>query len=179
MLDLTAAQKVIDLIAGLPDEVKLTNQDQVEKAQYAYEELSADQKKLVNNYSKLEKAANDILDLKAAQAVIDLIAGLSDQAKVTDQDKIMQAKKAYDGLSADQKKLVNNYSKLDKAIKDINDLVAAQTVSGNGNDLTNTDSNHQLANTATNIYNMIFVGAGVLLSGLVLLFVGRRKKSLQ
>ncbi|CRK81699.1 bifunctional metallophosphatase/5'-nucleotidase [Neobacillus massiliamazoniensis] len=177
--DLTTTQEVIDLIARIPDQVKLTDQDQVKKAQYAYEALSVDQKKLVNNYSKLEKAANDMLDLTAAQAVIDLIAGLSDQVKDTDQDKIMQAKKAYDELSADQKKLVNNYSKLDKAIKDINDLVATQTVSGNGNDLTNTDSNHQLANTATNIYNMIFVGAGVLLSGLVLLFVGRRKKSLQ
>ncbi|WP_312470539.1 SpaA isopeptide-forming pilin-related protein [Neobacillus sp.] len=40
-----------------------------------------------------------------------------------------------------------------------------------------TSDPHKLANTATNIYNMMLVGSGLLLAGMVLLIIGRRKKS--
>ncbi len=54
--DLAEANVVADLIAALPEPVSLADEADVEAAETAYGNLTADQQVLVNNYAKLETA---------------------------------------------------------------------------------------------------------------------------
>lgn len=104
-----AANVVVDILA-LPESNKLTKDDKaaVKDAKAEYDALTEDQKKLVP-----KEIADKII---AADVVVDILS-LPDADKISKNDKsaIEAARKAYDALTDDQKKLVPN-EVLDKLI---------------------------------------------------------------
>lgn len=111
-------EKLIDSIGN----VTLDKADEITAARKAYDALSYAQKSDVSNYAKLadaEKAYEELKkadDSKKAAAVEELIDKL-DENSFTFEEDVKAAKAAYDKLSADQKKLVDNYAKLTAALK--------------------------------------------------------------
>ena len=113
--DQAAAKKVDDLIGAI-GEVALTDacKDKLEAARKAYDALTAEQKKLVSKLSVLTaaEAAYKTLadkaaaDQAAAKKVDDLIGDIGTVTKGS-KDKIEAARKAYDALTAEQKKLIS------------------------------------------------------------------------
>lgn len=119
--DKKAAGKVIDQINAI-GKVTTGSKSAVEAARKAYDTLSGDQKKLVTNLNILTVAEAELTkltdhskkteaDKAAAGKVIQQISGIG---KVTSSSKasIEAARKAYNALTADQKKLVSNYQVL-------------------------------------------------------------------
>lgn len=128
--DQKAAGKVMDLIAAI-GAVTEGSGGKIQEAETAYNVLSADQKKLVTNKAVLdaakrdyqilikekaekeqaekEKAEKERADKAAAQAVVSKISAIG-TVSLGSKAKIEEARKAYTALSADQKKLVTNYS---------------------------------------------------------------------
>lgn len=129
--NLKAAKAVEDKINKLPEEDALTLEDEekVNEAKTAYDALTEEQKKLVSDGAKekLEKAVakikqmkeNEVKDKEAAKAVEDKIGELPDpeEATIDIEEKVNDAKAAYDALTEKQKKLVSAEAKdkLDKA----------------------------------------------------------------
>ena len=119
--DQEAADKVKDLIDALPkaEDVTLDDEDAITEAQKAYDELTDDQKKLIDEETlkKLTDAEEALEALKdkekkdqeAADKVKDLIDALPkpEDVKQTDAEAIEAARKAYDALTEDQKKLIS------------------------------------------------------------------------
>ena len=129
--DAEIAKSVTDTINALPasDKVATTDKAAIEAARKAYDALTADQKKKVSadTLKKLtdaetaltaaeKKAAEEEAakkkeeaDTKAANAVVETINKLpvSNKVATTDKAAIEAARKAYDALSADQKKKVS------------------------------------------------------------------------
>ncbi len=120
-LNKNSAKAVTDAIGKLPasDKVATTDKDAIEAAKKAYDALTPDQKKLVDD-ATLKKLTDAETALKAAQKkeaddtsaadkVVSTITALPVASKVTTTDKasIEAARKAYDALTADQKKKVS------------------------------------------------------------------------
>ena len=129
--DTVVANEVADAINALPasDKVATTDKAAIEAARKAYDALTADQKKKVSadTLKKLtdsetaltvaeKKAAEEEAakkkeeaDTKAANAVVETINKLpvSNKVATTDKAAIEAARKAYDALTADQKKKVS------------------------------------------------------------------------
>ena len=125
-------EKLIDAIGT----VTLNSKSKIEAARKAYDALPTAQKLKVSNYSKLTDAESKLAELqkeedkKAAQKVIDMIDDLDSNSETFEKD-VEAAKKAYDALTVDQKKLVTNYSKLTDALKELasqEDKEAAEAV---------------------------------------------------
>ena len=131
--DEAAAKKVQDLIDALPEKDKVTLDDgeAIGEARKAYDALTDDQKKLISDETlkkltdaeEAYKAAKEAADKEAAaKKVQDLIDALPEKDKVTldDKDDIEAARKAYDALTDDQKKLIS-----DETLKKLTDAEEA------------------------------------------------------
>ena len=148
--DEAAAKAVTDKINALPssDKVATTDKEAIEAARKAYDALTADQKKLVDTTTlkkltdaeaaltaaeESEKAASEkkATDEAAAKAVTDKINALpsSDKVATTDKEAIEAARKAYNALTADQKKLVDAAT-----LKKLTDAETALTAAENKKD---------------------------------------------
>ena len=121
------AEKVDQLIDEIGN-VTLSSEKKIAEARKAYEALSEEQKKLVQKLPVLEAAEHKLEELKAnlkeAGKVIEMIEKLPDAAKITSKDKeaVEAARKAFDGLTEDQKKLVTNEQKLKDAEKKLKEV---------------------------------------------------------
>ena len=120
--DKVAAEKVIAAIDALPSADNLTLDPYVlqllDNIQAQYNALTEAQKELVTNYSVLQALRSLIPDLKAAAAVVDKINAIGAVTSDNYQQKqalVIEARTAYDALTADQKKRVTNYAELEKA----------------------------------------------------------------
>lgn len=120
--DKAAAEKVIAAINALPSADDLTLNPYVlqllDNIQAQYNALTEAQKALVANYSVLQTLRSLIPDLKAAAAVVDKINAIGEVTSDNYQKKqalVIEARTAYDALTADQKKRVTNYAELEKA----------------------------------------------------------------
>lgn len=120
--DKAAAEKVIAAINALPSADDLTLNPYVlqllDNIQAQYNALTEAQKELVTNYSVLQALRSLIPDLKAAAAVVDKINAIGEVTSDNYQKKqalVIEARTAYDALTADQKKRVTNYAELEKA----------------------------------------------------------------
>ena len=140
LIDQTAADEVIALIDAFPELNGLTleEEDQVEAARTAYDDLTVDQKALVTNYqelldaeAKLALLRQQVIDQAAAQVVIDQIAALPsvDALTLEDTEAVEAARLAYDALTPAQQSFVTNYQTL-------LDLEAQLLVLSNGFELT-------------------------------------------
>lgn len=127
-----AAEKLIDAIGT----VTLNSKSKIDAARKAYDNLTYTQKQLVDNYATLTAAEakyaelNAADDEKKADAVEDLIDAIK-KGSTTFEDDVKAAQKAYNNLTADQKKLVDNYYKLADYLKQLapeEDKEAAEAV---------------------------------------------------
>ncbi|MBP1554169.1 MAG: hypothetical protein J6B21_08465, partial [Oscillospiraceae bacterium] len=98
--------------------VKLENYSKIEKARKAYDKLTAEQKKLVDNYNKLLEAEDEAVD-----QVEDLIDKIGEVGYDSATD-VEAAKKAYNYLPEYLQKKVSNSNKLEKAEVTLKDLRA-------------------------------------------------------
>ena len=112
----SAVKPVIDLIEAI-GEVDIDSEKAITKARVAYDNLTEDLKPFVNNYSKLVEAEKRLSTLKlTVQQVIELIDAIG-EVDIDSERAITKARSAYDELTDNLKKLVNNYSKLVEAEK--------------------------------------------------------------
>ena len=130
--NVTAVEKLIKEIGT----VTLDSKAKIEAARKAYDALSYADKQKVSNYSTLTAAEEqfkkfkDADDKEKSEEVIALINGIGKYSEKYE-DNVKAARKAYDSLSEDQKKLVTNYDLLvqaEKLIADKGDLEAAENV---------------------------------------------------
>ena len=132
-----AVEELIDAIGT----VTLESEAKIAAARKAYDGLTYAQKQKVENYSKLTTAEAKYAELKKAgdekkaDAVEALIDKIDAEITLESEAEITAARKAYDALPADEKKLVDNYKKLTDAEYDLallkageKDKEAAETV---------------------------------------------------
>lgn len=118
--DQQAAQAVIDKIAEI-GEVTLDSEAAIQAARDAYELLTPAQKNLVTNYVTLTNAESALAALQkdaADQAAADAVEALIDaigEVTVEKEEQITAAREAYNALTADQKRLVENFAVLTAA----------------------------------------------------------------
>ncbi len=117
--DYQFAQGVIDMINDLPADISLMDEDVVVAAREAYNALTDTQKRYVTNHSKLISAELLIVDLKAAQEVIDQIYGLPYPVTLADEANVEAARNAYKALTDAQKAFVTNLDVLVAAENEI------------------------------------------------------------
>lgn len=121
--DKAAAEEVINLIDTIPEEVSLTDKAKVESIREAYDKLIDNQKKLVTNYGILINAEATIKafeyyetaakkDQAAANEIINLINVIPTDVTLDDKATVEAARKAYNTLTDNQKKIVTNYNTL-------------------------------------------------------------------
>ena len=119
--DTKAANAVKEKIAAIGTvEYTTESKGKIDEAREAYDALTADQKALVDTYETLTTAESNYNTLKAdndaADEVKALIAAIGEVAYTTEsKDKIDEARAAYNGLTAEQKALVDNYATLTTA----------------------------------------------------------------
>lgn len=120
--DREKADEVKKLIDALPSEITLSNFQQVKTAYAAYNGLNATQKSVISkaDKDKLTNAYNKALDLEV-KYVENLIKKIG-KVTLASEEKITDAKIAYNSLSSAQQKKVSNYSVLQKAEKDLQKL---------------------------------------------------------
>ncbi|MDR2828654.1 MAG: hypothetical protein LBV51_04455 [Acholeplasmatales bacterium] len=112
--DNAAADNVIVLINQI-GVVSSSSGASITLAREAYNNLTADQKALVSNYSVLTQAETAYIlavEMVIVQPVIDLIASLPEVIELSDEESILAAREAYDNLTEERQLLVSNLSKL-------------------------------------------------------------------
>jgi len=114
--------------------VTVQSKEAIEAARAAYDALTAEQKKLIENYETLTKAEAKLkelqseLDKAAVDAVEDKIAAIG-TVTLQSKDAIKAARAAYDKLTAEQKAQVSNYKALTdaeaalKALEEAGDVI--------------------------------------------------------
>ena len=117
---------VIALINTIPETVTLADKAAVEEASTAYNQLTATQKNLVNNAAKLEAAQTAILEIEAANEVIELIDAIDPQD--INETAVNEARAAYDVLSDKAKTYVTNLVKLQEYEAEISIKKEAEAV---------------------------------------------------
>ncbi|WP_274308835.1 S-layer homology domain-containing protein [Solibacillus daqui] len=96
-------KELIQEIAGLSTASSL---EQLKATQQKYDALTTEQQALITNYNQLEELLQNLVELEdrdAAQKVIDMIAGLTNETSKADIDKI---RVAYNALTETAKELV-------------------------------------------------------------------------
>ena len=138
--DEKAAKAVEDQINGI-GKVTLESKKAIEEARAAYNKLSENQKKLVNNIEILtkaeaelkkleEEAAQEEADQKAAKEVEEKINAIGEKITLESKKAIEVARAAYEKLSEAQKKLVGNLETLTKAEAELKKLEEQQGQQG-------------------------------------------------
>ena len=125
-VDKSAARAVEALIDALNVQT-LDDEEDVLAARAAYNDLPEEQKKYVENLSKLEKAEATIEDMLVA-AQVDAAIDALDVQSLEDEAFVLAARVAYDALTDVQKGYVTNLPKLEAAEDTINDMTAAARV---------------------------------------------------
>ena len=138
--DQEVANTVIEKINGI-GKVTLESKKAIEEARAAYNKLSENQKKLVNNIEILtkaeaelkkleEEAAQEEADQKAAKEVEEKINAVGEKITLESKKAIEAARAAYEKLSEAQKKLVGNLETLTKAEAELKKLEEQQGQQG-------------------------------------------------
>lgn len=138
IMDKKEADAVIDLIEQIGTVTdSQESKNAIEAARAAYNKLTEEQKKLVENAGTLTAAENTyqgIMDKKEADAVIALINKIGTvSGDQTCKAAIDAAKAAYDKLTAEQKKLVTNVGTLTAAEKTYQEIKDKENKDNQGN----------------------------------------------
>lgn len=123
--DVAMAALVDELIAAI-GEVTLDSGDAIKEARYAYDGLSDIQKSLVQHPEILEEAEQKYDELCAAEVV----AAIASMGEITTDslELLQKIQTMYDSLTENQKTFVTNYGKLQEAVVQYENLLAAQSV---------------------------------------------------
>ncbi|PYY29079.1 Uncharacterized protein PIL02S_02018 [Paenibacillus illinoisensis] len=125
--DLEAANLVKEAIEGLPvkEDVELADKAAVEEVRTKYESLTATQKALVGDITRLTEAeaaiaeleAQAAADLEAANLVKEAIEGLpvKEDVELADKAAVEEVRTKYEALTATQKALVGDITRLTEA----------------------------------------------------------------
>lgn len=116
------ANEVVNLIKNIEtDAITIDSEKELEAAKKKYNSLSDEQKKLVDNYDKLEGAYTELDKLKEKQAnqekaksVIDAIKAVNPDSLTDTDTSIQEIRTEYERLTEEQKKLVTNLDKLEE-----------------------------------------------------------------
>ena len=127
-----AAAKAVDDLINAVGTVTLESKSAITAARAGYDALSNDQKSLVANYAKLTAAESELAKLeaekeaadKAAADVVNAKINAIGEVKLESEEAIKAAREAFDALTADQKKLVDE-TKLTAAETKLGELKAA------------------------------------------------------
>ena len=115
--DKEAAAAVTEKIESI-GEVTLDSEDKIKEARAAYDALNTVGKTMVKNYEKLTKAEEKLTllkaDVAAVAAVTEKIESIG-EVTLDSENKIKEARAAYDALSTERKAMVKNYDTLIKA----------------------------------------------------------------
>lgn len=122
--DKEIAAEVDALIANLPAEITLDDELVLIEAREAYDALTAEQKELVTKLADLVAKESKYADLVAADLVDARINGLPANLVLAHKALVTQAREEYEKLTAAQKELVKNLSKLTEAEEKIAELEA-------------------------------------------------------
>jgi hypothetical protein len=128
MMPLTGSQQEVEKseqvkaveskIKMISNPVTLADEKAVADARTAYDALSAEEKAQVSNYATLQAAEASLAGLKnnqSATTVEELIGKISNPVTLADEKAIVDARAAYDALSAEEKAKVGNYATLQAA----------------------------------------------------------------
>lgn len=118
LLEAEAQRKQVEHVMELIAQMSATSSQyftQFDQVQAQYLALPTPLRKHVMNYDKLEKANKDIT---AARKVIELIT-IIDEQSTNFEKQVLAAQKAYDALTSEQRKLINNAWLLDDYLKQI------------------------------------------------------------
>lgn len=108
---------VIALIIDLDTPTTISQEAAIEAAREAYDELTTYEKTFVTNYQDLVDAETDLATLyEEIDAVNQMMIDLNNPITIADETAILEARDAYDALTAEQKTYVLN----------LNDLVMAE-----------------------------------------------------
>lgn len=130
--DEAAANAVEELINAIGTPVTLSSEKTIADARAAYDKLDATQKALVDNYKTLtdaEAALKRLKDEAEANKVEALINAIGNNITLNSESAITKARTAYNSLTADQKKLVENYQSLVNAETKLKELKSTIYVS--------------------------------------------------
>ena len=122
----TAMAALVDELIAAIGEVTLDSGDAIKEARYAYDGLSDIQKSLVQHPEILKEAEQKYDELCAAEVV----AAIASMGEITmDSLELLQKiQTMYDSLTENQKTFVTNYGKLQEAVVQYENLLAAQSV---------------------------------------------------
>lgn len=114
-----SAQDVFDLIENLPDDISLANKDMITQIRERYDALSQEHKNLVENYSVLLKAEEQIETLTIHEVIsaIDKLPTDWSLYSVDSEAYIEAANTLYDQLTPSQRSKVTNANILTTAFK--------------------------------------------------------------
>ncbi len=119
------AKETMELIEQIGT-VTLDSQNAIEDAKKAYNALSDEQKALVDNKENISNAMEQLLNLRLedATAKISAIGAVT----LNSEEKIKEARSAYDSVPNSDKSKVNNYDVLLKAEDDYTELLIANCI---------------------------------------------------
>ncbi|MCM1260014.1 MAG: glycosyl hydrolase family 18 protein [Prevotella sp.] len=124
-------EQLIERIDAISIPIVLSSATTLKRLKEEYDALSDEAKRQVTNSTKLFEALQEIARLedveeqkRLASEVVDLIERLKSVEEITleDEKDIVEARTAYDALSAQAKEYVHNIEKLDKLELKLNDL---------------------------------------------------------
>lgn len=125
-----AADRVIALIEQVDDEpITLEAENTLVVTKAEYDMLTKKQKELVSNYSKLEKALDDLQvekDKKVAAEISTGIDAINENALTAEDVTVTKLMKQYDELTEAQKSYVNNYDLLVKYKQIVDEKIATK-----------------------------------------------------
>lgn len=116
------AEDVIEMIDGLPEEVKLEDGILVERARISYESLTDIQKEQVTNLEELITRELILVDLRAAHSAISKISFIPTNLVLAHEKLVIDAREVYDNITPAQKELVTNYNRLVESERIIEEL---------------------------------------------------------
>ena len=105
LIDAEAALAVAKLIDAIDEAITAEDEETIEVAREAFDDLTDGQKVLVGNI-------NDLTDAEAAYAVVELIDVIEAPITQEDEEAIETAREAFDALTVDQQDLVGNIDDL-------------------------------------------------------------------
>lgn len=129
------AERVAGIIAALPDEVSVSDENQIVSARNEYDNLTAAEKTLIDNYgaltaaeAKLAEAKELAADIAAAAEVDAMISEIGEVTSASQGEQIKAARAAYNALTSLQKGYVGNLELLVKAETALSQLDALPAI---------------------------------------------------
>ncbi len=159
--DNVAAKEVIELINDIGD-IEYNggtddSLDDIEAAEDAYNDLSDDQKALVDlaNHDDLEEARETYDEVDDAVNLIASIGNVSHGGASDSQEAIEAAREAYDSLTDEQKALVDSYNDSGKTLKDDEAVYGAMEAIDSIGDVTYSAESEEAIKHAREVYDSL------------------------